>query len=498
MSTIDQIVRQASVGPRRPMKPRPLKPSRKQRGWFFLLLVLALTGVLLWPAIHRAHVVRQDLPARPDFGTSVPALIDEIAQAETTARGWRSGNPDLERLAGLYHANGFFNEALSCYQLLARLDPGEPRWPHLIAAIEASFGRLDDAVPFEEQAVRLAPGNFIVRLRLGDFLFKRNEVKDAENAYRRALQIAPDNPYVLLGLSRCALRQEDWTTARTHLRRAVEAKPDFAAAWALLTDVEIHLGDNPAATYARSRGNKQFRELPDPWLGFLDDLCYDPYQLSVTAAALTTEPARAQRLLERAIALAPQSSAYHRELAKLLITTHENAGARTHLEKAVTLTPDDAESWSAYITLLLDLREGRTAVTALQEALSHCPQSGYLHFIKGQALAATGHPNFAEAEFKISQRLQPAELRAYLELVSLYVKAGRLQEAVDEAHGAFVADPGSTTIMGMLAQLYIMQGNESEALQWTRKIRAIPGDQSAVLQQIQLIYGRQFSRSLPD
>jgi hypothetical protein len=52
--------------------------------------------------------------------------------------------------------------------------------------------------------------------------------------------------------------------------------------------------------------------------------------------------------------------------------------------------------------------------------------------------------------------------------------------------------------MGMLAQLYIMQRNEAEAIQWTRKVRANPGDQSAILQQIQSMYLQQFSHPLSD
>jgi len=54
----------------------------------------------------------------------------------------------LIALSRLYHANGFFNEALQCYAGLQRLQLGEARWLHLKASILAGFGRLDEACPW--------------------------------------------------------------------------------------------------------------------------------------------------------------------------------------------------------------------------------------------------------------------------------------------------------------------------------------------------------------
>lgn len=497
MSAIDQRARRPILADAANMKGKISKFKSRPGQRYAWIAVVVLAGALAWPVIHHVRMHRA-LPIRPDLSSSPSILVNEITSAESAARGWGFSDAGLKRLAGLYHANGFFDEALACYRILAESNPHEARWPHLIANIESSFGRIAEALPWQRKAAELAPGNFIVHLRLGDLLFKDNAIEEARKSYERAQKLEPTNPYVLQGLARCAMRQDDWTGARAYLHLALKARGDFVSGWALLTDVETHLGNLAVAEQSRRLGNGQFREMIDPWLSDLNDLRYDPYQLSIAAASLTTDPARARQLLERAVAISPQSSAYRRQLAKMLIAAHETKAAREHLEKAVALDPDDAESWSTLIALLLDLHDGHAAFTAVQEGLRHCPQSGYLHFIKGQALAATAHPDQAEEEFKLSQRLQPAEIRAYIELTSLYVQAGRVPEAIDEAQGALAADPGNTTVMGMLAQLYIMQRNEAEAIQWTRKVRANPGDQSAILQQIQSMYLQQFSHPLSD
>jgi tetratricopeptide (TPR) repeat protein len=468
------------------------------RRWLGIVGLLALTvaGLACWFLLQRTHRIRQGIPPRPDLAQATANLTDEINSAETSAFAWGGRSDALVRLGGLYHANGFFAEALVCYRTLSELEPRDARWPHLIASIEASFGRIADAIPWQRRASELAPSDFMVHLRLGDLLLKHNAIADAIGAYARAREIDPASPYVLLGLARCDLRRDDWPAAQTRLREAVRIQPGFAAGWALLAGVESKLGNEPAATEARRRGNAQFREITDPWLSFLPELCYDPYQLSVMAAA-APNPAQARTLVDRAIALAPAVAAYRRQLAKILIAARDLAAARKELEHAVVLAPDDAEAWSALVDLLIDMQDGRAAMTALAEGLKHCPQSGFLHFTNGRRLAATGR--FAEAEraLKLSQRLQPTEIRAYVELSALYVRTNRLTAALTEATAALAVDPANPTVLGMLAQLSIMQGDESATLLWVRQLRALASDESATLRQIEAMFQQQFSRPLP-
>ncbi|HEX2862702.1 MAG TPA: tetratricopeptide repeat protein [Lacunisphaera sp.] len=478
------------------MKPTS-SPTRLtgRHAWVIGFIAALAVAAAAWPLVRNARLVRAGLPARPaDTGLS-PALADALTAADVAARNWRPSSAALAQLAGLYHANGFASEALACYRVLAAFEPREPRWPHLLAHLESSFGRLDAALPWQRSAVALAPDDFAVHLRLGDLLFKQNAVAGAEQAYARAAQVQPANPYALLGLARCAQRREDWRAAREHLRAAVTGEPGFVSGWALLASIETRLGNDTAAAEARRRGNGQFREYADPWLAFLDELSYDPYQLSV-AAAVSPDPARARQLLERAIALAPDVASYRRQLAKL-VATSEPATARAELERAVRLAPDDAESWSALVALLLELKDSRAALAALAEGLRHCPQSGFLHFTNGRRLAATGQTAAAEAEFKVSQRLQPAEIRGYIELSALYVRTGRMADAAREATAALAMDPGNSLVLGMLAQLAIIQEDEPAALAWVAKIRALPSDESATLRQVAAMFEQQFSRPLP-
>lgn len=478
------------------MSKPPASRSRRLVGWFAgLVVLLAIAGALAWPTIRRARTVAGGLPPQPEPARVSSALAAELNDAELAARGWRAPVGQMQRLAELYHANGFPTEAKACYLVLTTLQPREPRWPYLLAQLEASSGNVNDALPWQQRAAALGPNEFMVQLRLGDLLFKNNSLPDAEKAYREAVRISPGDSYALLGLARCALRRDDWNGARTFLRQAVDARSNFVGAWALLASVEQHLGNTAAAADARRRGNGQFRELSDPWLSFLTARSFDPYQLSI-AAAVSPNPAEARELLERAVTLAPNSSSYRRQLAKVLITAGQTAEARAQLEKAVALEPTDVEAWSTLITLLMDLKEGRAAVAALAEALRHCPQSGFLHFTNGRRLAATGHPAEAEGEFQISKQLQPSEIRAYVELSTLYVQQEKFPEALREVQSALQVDPSNALLVSMIAQLYVMSGNETQAITWAQRYQQLPNPERETSRQIESMYQQQFGRAL--
>ena len=69
----------------------------------------------------RIHsVVSIHLPAKPDTPSWPNEFSQRVASADEKARGWLPGVPALVELSRLYHANGFFAEAESCYRGLIK------------------------------------------------------------------------------------------------------------------------------------------------------------------------------------------------------------------------------------------------------------------------------------------------------------------------------------------------------------------------------------------
>jgi tetratricopeptide (TPR) repeat protein len=473
--------------------------ARLRRRWLGLGIVAAvvLAGIG-WRAASRSEIARASVPVRPELGAWPVEFVQRVAQSEAQARGWWRPAGGLAVLSRLYHANGFYNEALRCLAGLERLERGEARWPHLQAVILAEFGRLDDARPAFERVVARAPDYVPARLRFGDVCLKTNQTAAAVEAYAAVLTRAPNQPFALLGLAKAALAGGDWGKAREYLERAVAAHPDFIGGLSLLVTVREHFEDKSGADALRALiGKKEFTEMPDPWRDQLADDCYDPYLLSVAAskANFSGDTGAARRWLVRAIALAPQAAAYRRQLGKILLELRDYAAARPQLEKAVELEPGDSDAWALLVFLFSAMGDTVRGDQALAAGLARCPESAALHQTYGQRLGRAGRHREAIAELKLSQRLRPTEATAYIDLAMIYFREERLDDAVAELKGALAVQPGHPLAMGALARHAIGSGDEAAARHWIRQLREQSRVPAEDLQTIVAEYGRRFGRA---
>lgn len=427
-----------------------------------LLTLLVLTGGWYgWKQHARRSVVAHHLPAAPPLAALPAALADSLAEAEARARSWRQATAGLTELSRLYHANGFYPEAILCYQGLQQIEPRNARWPHLHAVLLADFGRLDEALPLRERAVALAPEYLPARLRLGDVLLKANRPAEAARAYTDALELDPANPSALQGLSRSALATGD--------------------------------------TRRRDIGSNPLSEAPDPWLDELADDCFDPYRLSVAAAIARAagDHRRGLALIERAIALAPQTAAYHRGAAQIMRAEGNHEGARRQLEQAVKLNPGDSDAWIPLIDTLRHLGQEQAAASALQRGLAHCPQSAGLHLLRAQQLAAGGRIPQAIAEFRISAALNPSDAAPLVEMADLCFATNRIEEGLDALHRALERQPGNPMALTSLTFYHIVTDDETGALRHWQEVRLQPRTPTVMLEKLRQAYRQQFNRDLP-
>ncbi len=451
-------------------------------------------GFYRYAEIQRATIVAA-IPLRPP-PTRMPAkLFKLLGDTETNLRNdWRP-TAALVDLSQLYHANGFYREAMQCYQALEFLEPHEGKWLHLHATILAGFGEQDKALPLERQAVALSPNYLPAWLRLGDILVKSNRLSDAAATYNAILKQSPGHDYALLGLAQTHILVNDWSGARGYLEEAVAKHPGFSAGWNLLVTVYDNLPNQTLAAAARDRAKTSgpTREFSDPWIDALTEKCYDAYQLSV-AAALSTDHGEARRWLERAIDLAPDSHFYQQQLGRLLFASEDYNQAQPHAEKAVSLAPDDSDSWA----LLLEIfkKAGNTAAMerTLHDALEHCPTSAYLHFMNAQRLRSQNRLEAALEELKIAKRYQPNGARAYIETAMILFAQSRVDDAIDEMKTAVAVEPGNRVALEVLARTTINSADAPAARHYIQLIRALSDVNPTDLAAIENKYQRQFGQ----
>jgi tetratricopeptide (TPR) repeat protein len=482
-------------------KAQEVRPVRRR--W---LLPAVLAALLLGAAgmgvraVHRRSVVLSAIPPRPDLAAFPPGMTGQLDASEQLARGYLHCVGGLEGLSRLYHANGFYNEAMQCYRALRQLEPGEARWPHLEASVLSQFGQQDEAIPREQAAVDLAPGYLPARLRLGDELLKADRTADATRAYSEVIARAPNDPYAQLGVAKCDIKGGSWDRARERLKQAVAQHPDFIGGLSTLVTVDEHFGDTAGADALRATiGRREFTDLPDPWLDSLMDDCFDSYRLSVAAAVadFSGNRAGAKLMLERAIAFAPDKSEYHRQLAVMYARDGDLAAACQHLERAVAIAPTDNDAWLLLSQYLDLLHEPGPSEQALRSGLANCPLSAGLHLENARRLSKAGRTDEAIDEFREAFRLNPSEADPLVQLAGVLISAGRGDEALAALKEALAHQPENPEALATLTFYYINSGNEAAALEWWGHVRRQPRTPPEMVVSLGQAFRQRFGRG-PD
>jgi tetratricopeptide (TPR) repeat protein len=435
------------------------------------LIVLAASW---WRAHERAKILFASVPARPAFSGFPAAFANRVAESERAVRDGPNETRALAELAQLYHANGFLPEAVACYRGLTQLEPRNPRWPHRLGCIYAGFGQLEEALPLWRRTLAQEADYIPALIRMGDVLLKLNRNAEAANAYANVLKHEPKNPFALVGLARIDIAEKRWTEARDRLEQAAQRSEGRIGADLLATACE-QLGETEraAALRARAKSSGAFHDPPDPWMDEIFDDCFDVYRLTVAAgfAEHAGDTTAAQRLMERALTLAPDNAPalYQRGMFALARRAYDKA--RSDFEACVRSAPDFADGWMQLSAVHLMLGNSAAAERALTEGLSRCPNSPTLHLERASRLVAAG--NYADAlkEFETSLRLRPNDADALVKLAPVYFRLERINEGVAALHRALIAEPEHPGALATLALHAIGVGDERAAREWLRRVR---------------------------
>ncbi len=451
--------------------------------WIILAVIVAVlagAGVgarHLWQSRMRAEAVREGVPPRPSLDGWPAEFAARVESCEQRIAGNQDALRALGELGQLYHANGFYAEASTCYHALLQADPKNARWPHAFASILAGYGKLEEAAVLWRQAVALAPTYMPARLRLGDVLLKDNKLDEAAAVYAEALRQDPRQPYALLGMGRVHFARSEWAQARGPLEQAA-ALTNQKLAYDLIPTVYERLGENARAAAMRGRAKAfgSYADTPDPWLDEMLLACFDTYRLAVASGAAKHGGDRrlAMQMLDRALALSPNSAPVHFQLGLNYLETKEYSKARHHLERCTQLAPDMGDGWIHLSILLATVGDRAASERILAEGLARNPASPGLNLERAKRLAAAGKHEEAIAAYRESFRLRPDEAAPLISVATILINLGREDEAIAELRRAVEAEPDFPPALSILAFHAISVGDRAEADVWLGRIDLQP------------------------
>ena len=336
-------------------------------------------------------------------------------------------------------------------------------------------GRVDDAVAWLEDALRLDPANAAAHFNLGRIAAARGEVAAARDHFAAILETDPDNSAAL-----SALAQLDWAagereSAIARLQQARAANPDDANVRVLLTS---YLGANRDLPEAIAVAREAVAAAPD-----------SPDAANALGVALLSAGEAREALAEfaRAHQRSPTTPLYLVNRARAERATNQPEAARESLVSALALDPENFQALLQITELERQLGRLDDAARSLARlervAVTGDPR---VSLLRGDILVARGEYQAAGAAFEAA-REQGGGSRA---VVGLF--RARLGQEVAQPEAPMVEwleqNPGDTAVRLVLGAHYINARNYPAAIEQYERLLAEAPDNAMYMNNLAWLY----------
>lgn len=279
-----------------------------------MIVWMAVGGIFLAALVAfvlKNRAVRVQLPGIVRDEHLPSAFHQALQDARERVRVRPDDAAEIRKLAQLYHANRFFQEARLCYRLTATTAAGLSAKDHYyLADIDHNEEALDDAQAELRDVILSEPDYLPARIALADSLFKSGRDAFAAIEFEAVLTRHADQPQAVVGLARLELKQGNDTSAFARLEKLLATHPETTSAAALLAQILDRRGDKERAAAMTQWSRQKNEPVPaDLWMTELFAHCYDLQSLTlkVEQYLLAGQMDEAVPLLNRVEELDPSS-----------------------------------------------------------------------------------------------------------------------------------------------------------------------------------------------
>jgi tetratricopeptide (TPR) repeat protein len=413
-----------------------------------IVVALALAGLGGWYA-WRAWTTPAppSIALAPDADPEVIELVGEhVAEVKRAPRSGKTWG----KLGQVLRAHAYHAEANRCFEIAARLDPAEPRWPYLHGA-QLLFGNPAAATPLLREAVRRCRSKDelykAAALRLAEALIEAGELQEAEVLLHEALRLEPGSPRVAFDLGLLAAARSQWSAGLVHFTMAQNDPRCRQKALLQRAGVLRRQGKDDEAEEVRSLAQRLPHDpgWPDPFM--------DEYRALVVGKLGTLR--RAERLehegrihealtILRGLAQAHADDAAFLTLGSALLRAGRPGEAEPVLRRSVELAPTKAPglyllSYALCVQgeRLIEQGDKERAGQRLSEALVYAdraialnPQHALPHLFRGIALKRLGRTDDAVTSLRTAILARPEFADAHRYLGEILAERGDVAEAI--------------------------------------------------------------------
>jgi tetratricopeptide (TPR) repeat protein len=374
--------------------------------------------------------------------------------------------PDAYLTAGDFYARISDDaSALREYQQGQSLDPKRrAEYDKRMVEILIRGGKKEEAYNKILEMLKANPKDADARAMQANFMLDRGEVSTAVNEFQDVVTQKPDNFVARYNLGRAYAATGDYQKAIQQYRESAHERPDFLRPRVALAETEIQTGDFDAAL---RDAQETVKMAPN-----------DPAANLVEAVAMLRlgQTADAKRILDALAARYPGFPEVHLELGSLLLSQKDYAAALQQFQKAWDLNPADARALEGEVETYMAQKEQDKALALLQQMASAHPDRADILKQYATLKARTGQLDSALADFRsLMQRFKetPRETaQTYAEIGELYHKKGDDSDAIQWLEKARALQPDSVRLLSVIAEIYDAMGRIQESQDTYRAVLA--------------------------
>lgn len=416
--------------------------TRRRALILVIILIAAYAGFEYWrsstapepPAISYTGVDE-------DVAAGIEAARLAVVEHPRSAEHWG-------RYGMILGAHYFFDPAAICFEVAARYDESNSRWPNLEALQHLTSGRIRQAIPLLRRALALAPTRDERGLMLFNLVVAHihlGELKEAAEATRELGTIEADSARHRYCRGYVAFSQGKMGEARADLE-SVANEPTLRKAVCRLLAQTADVSEQESRLAV-------CRQLPpdEPWFNphFVEmmklriptrDRMQEYHQLQAGGRA-----EEAFRLLEHFVATAPDAETTFL-LGQELMKRKEYRRAADAFQKSLQFDSRSGRSYLNLATVQYELGEDREAADSATKAIQFQANLSAAHSLRGRALKRLKLVDESIQAFRDAVTSRPESAELHRELGVALAEAGRVAEGLRSLEdAASLAPPGDST-----------------------------------------------------
>jgi tetratricopeptide (TPR) repeat protein len=399
-------------------------------------------------------------------------------------------NSQLWTLEGIALASkGESKEALTAFQQALKISPNNVAALAGAAQIEYQAGN-QSAVPLLNHLLQLRPGDPTAHAMLAVLEYRQGNCVAAAGHFAKAGQLLDSQLDALHAYATCLVRLKRLDEAATAFQRAVALQPDAPRERQLLASIQLmaHKPQDALATLQpllegkeadantlqlASRAYEEARDTPQAVSTLRQAILLDPRNTSLYLDFANICFAHESfqvgiDVITEGLSLQPNAEDLYVARGVLYVQLAKYDQAEADFEKSYELNPHQSLSVAAQGLVAVQTNDLDHALVSVQEKLQKKPNDPLLLYLQADVLSQKGiDPGTPEFELamrsaKRAVALQPTLAAARGVLAKLYMQNGQYQEAIEQCRKSLISDPKDQTAVYRLIQALRKTGQKQE------------------------------------